>query len=426
MKTNPFEYGNPITHPSQFFGRKNELIRMQDSIRQMRGISVVGERRVGKSSLLKVLSSLKIIQNYKLGKEVVFCFVDLQGFEEISSEEFWKWILEELSGKLPDEYSAEVNAVLDNNSFDTISLRSLFERLMPIKIIFLFDEFETILQNPNFPKAFYGHLRWLSQNCSVAFITATQRELVYHCIDDETKISPFFNTFDNLVLRPFKASECKGLVAHYLKGQGVQFTDPENEKLIEISGGYPEFLQMACSFLYYAYQNGFAEDNGTDRWVYVEDNFRIQLNSHCEYFWDKSEEEEKILLALLALLSEGKHRDISEGKIKNLYPRYKNDLLTLFRRSLILKHNGNYRLFSPVFAEWIVIELTDISQQSEGSLEEWLIEYERSFVERGLERVKDEFRKVNPKYWNLLRKALFLTRDPQPLLDMLHRVGDFI
>ena len=69
MKTNPFEYGNPITHPSQFFGRKNELIRMQDSIRQMRGISVVGERRVGKSSLLKVLSSLEIIQEDKVSAD---------------------------------------------------------------------------------------------------------------------------------------------------------------------------------------------------------------------------------------------------------------------------------------------------------------------------------------------------------------------
>ncbi len=139
MAINPFEYGNPIIHPHQFFGRKNELIRIQDSIRQMRSISIVGERRVGKSSLLRLIFLPEIIQAYELGGDVVFCFADLQGFEEISPEGFWKWMLGELSGKLPEDLKIEVNTILDNTSFDTLSLRSLFEQLASKKIIFLFD-----------------------------------------------------------------------------------------------------------------------------------------------------------------------------------------------------------------------------------------------------------------------------------------------
>jgi len=421
MKTNPFEYGKPITHPQRFFGRKNELIRIQNSIRQMRSISIVGERRVGKSSLLKLLSLPKIIQEYKLGKDVIFCSADMQGFEDIEPEAFWKCMLKELAEKLPEALQTEVNTVLKKNSFDPPSFRALFEKLASKKLIFLFDEFETLLQNPKFSKSFYGHLRWLSQNCPVSFITATCRELVYHCINDETKVSPFFNIFDNLVLRPFNDSESKELITTYLKGHDIQFTEAEKKKLITISGGYPEFLQMASSFLYYAYQNDVAKNSETKRWMSVEDNFRIQLNSHVEYFWNKSGEEEKILLALLVMLSKEKNQRIPEEELKNLYPRYRDDLLTLYNRSLVLKNNGNCQVFSSLFAEWILIELTDISQQGDSSFEEWLTEYKKSFIAKGIDKIGDGFRKINPKYWKLLSKAILLVRDPQFILTLLEK-----
>lgn len=423
MTQNPFEYGTPITHPEQFFGRRTEIARIQDSIRQMRSISVVGERRVGKSSLLNLISLPELIREYDLGDDVIFCFVDLQGFEEISQEEFWRWILRELARKLPESLSGEVSTVLERNCFDTISLRMLFEKLSPKKLIFSFDEFESILQNPRFPKSFYGHLRWLSQNCSVSFITATRRELVYHCIDNVTKTSPFFNIFDNLVLRTFKSHECRELISHYLKDAGLQFSESEIKRLIDLSGGYPEFLQMACAFLFYAHYDENSEGCEAECWRYVEENFQMQLNSHSEYFWDKSEEEERILLALLALLSREKRYYISEEKIKKVYPRYKNDLLTLYTRSLVLKVNGGFRLFSPLFAEWILVELTDISDAGEKSLEEWLHAYKKNFVAKGLDKIEEEFRKVNPRYWNLLFKTLLLVRDPEPLLDIIDKIA---
>ncbi len=420
---NPFEYGTPITHPDLFFGRRTEITRIQDSIRQMRSISIVGERRVGKSSLLNLMASPDLVAEYDLGTDVLFCFVDLQGFEEISPPEFWRWILKELYAKLPDNLALEVYTVLENRNFDTLSLRILFEKLSRKKIIFLFDEFESILQNPQFPRSFYGHLRWLSQNCPVAFITATRRELVYHCIDNSTKTSPFFNIFDNLVLRTFKSQECRELIDHYLSGADIRFTDSEMAKLIDVSGGYPEFLQMACSFLYYAYHDEHSEGSEHERWRYVEDNFRMQLKSHSEYFWDKSEEEERILLALLALLSQTHRHGIPEPKIRKVYPRYKNDLLTLYTRSLVLKVNGGFRLFSSIFAEWILIELTDISKAGEDSLEEWLAAYGKNFVAKGLDKIEEEFRKVNPRYWNLLFKTLLLVREPEPLLDIIDKIA---
>lgn len=318
--------------------------------------------------------------------------------------------------------SLEAQKIAEGKRFDFFTLRPLFEKLRSKKIIFVFDEFETILENPQFTESFYGLLRYLAENCSVAFVTATRKELVYHCFDDETKTSPFFNIFDTLILRPFRESECRELVNTYLKDSEIQFTETEITQLIRLSGSYPAFFQMGCSFLFDAFQTGEMKKDASLRWSYVEDNFRIQMNAHATYFWNKSEEEEKILIALFALLSEKKNQSIPEEKISKLYPRYKNDLLALYSRSLVLKDNGSYRLFSPLFAEWILIELTDISKPGEQSLEEWLTEYDKNTLTKISEKIEDEFRKVNPKYWGLLRKTLLLVRDPEPILDIIDKI----
>ena len=225
------------------------------------------------------------------------------------------------------------------------------------------------------------------------------------------------------MLRTFKSQECRELVDHYLNNADVRFRESEITKLIDVSGGYPEFLQMACSFLYYAYHDEYSEGSEQECWRFVEDNFRVQLKSHSEYFWDKSEEEERILLALLALLSQANRHGIPEQKIRKVYPRYKNDLLTLYTRSLVLKVNGGFRLFSHIFAEWILIELTDISKAGEDSLEEWLAAYGKNFVAKGLDKIEEEFRKVNPRYWDLLFKTLLLVREPEPILDIIDKIA---
>jgi hypothetical protein len=391
-------------------------------------ISIVGERRAGKSSLLKLLTVPKLIKEYDFGEEYLFCSNDLQSLDDIEPAQFWALILSDLASKVPEENLKEkFRAIVETKAFDNLSLRGLFEELKAYKIIFLFDEFETILQNPRFPPSFYGFLRYLTQNCPVAFITATRRELVYHCIDDDTKSSEFFNIFMNLVIKPFTELDCRGLVMTYLQGSGISFTEAEITRMIELSGGYAGFFQIVCTFLFYAYQNEVGKGDETERWLYVLKEFRSEVNPHFVYLWHKSEEEEKILLALMALLLNTTDTGgVSEKKLRDLYPRYGNDLLILENRSLVLRDNGNYRLFSPLFAEWIVIELTDVSQKGSRSLEEWLAEYKKGFVQKGLEtleRIEDGFEKVNPRYWDLLGKTLLLVRDPKPVVELLDKLG---
>jgi len=54
MSTNPFTYGNPISDPARFFGRRAEVEQVYTRLlnAEFESSSIVGERRTGKTSLL--------------------------------------------------------------------------------------------------------------------------------------------------------------------------------------------------------------------------------------------------------------------------------------------------------------------------------------------------------------------------------------
>jgi hypothetical protein len=53
---NPFTNRDPVTNPEDFFGRKDEIATILSRLQSLQCVSIVGERRIGKSSLLYHLS----------------------------------------------------------------------------------------------------------------------------------------------------------------------------------------------------------------------------------------------------------------------------------------------------------------------------------------------------------------------------------
>src|SRR5262245_30537177 len=50
---NPFGNRQPVSSPGQFYGRERELQALADKLRRGQSVSLVGSRRIGKSSLLQ-------------------------------------------------------------------------------------------------------------------------------------------------------------------------------------------------------------------------------------------------------------------------------------------------------------------------------------------------------------------------------------
>lgn len=66
---NPFIYGKPILDPDRFCGRAEEVRRVFACQRKAESVSIVGERRIGKISLLEYIEDQGVREKHGLGLE---------------------------------------------------------------------------------------------------------------------------------------------------------------------------------------------------------------------------------------------------------------------------------------------------------------------------------------------------------------------
>ena len=86
MTSNPFTFGNPIREPSRFYGRSEDLRQIVNRLRSSahESTSVVGERRIGKTSLLKHLDTSEVAVELGLApEEYCMVYIDFQGLTDI-------------------------------------------------------------------------------------------------------------------------------------------------------------------------------------------------------------------------------------------------------------------------------------------------------------------------------------------------------
>ena len=62
IQPNPFFYGGVIEERHLFINRRFEVIEIYEAVLASASVSVVGERRVGKSSLLRYLADPEVAQ----------------------------------------------------------------------------------------------------------------------------------------------------------------------------------------------------------------------------------------------------------------------------------------------------------------------------------------------------------------------------
>jgi hypothetical protein len=211
MSTNPFTFGNPIRDPARFYGRSEDIRQIVNRLRSSahESTSVVGERRIGKTSLLKHLDTPEVARELGLPPEE-FCmiYIDFQGLTDITPQRFWQRVLRKMERSIcvPD-LIPEIKELREQEDFDLFDLEDLFEVITDsgLTIVLLLDEFEYVTQNPNFGSDFFGGLRALAIHQNMPLVTATRRELIDLCHSEELKGSPFFNIFANVRI-PVKQS----------------------------------------------------------------------------------------------------------------------------------------------------------------------------------------------------------------------------
>ena len=304
MNTNPFTFGNPIRDPSRFYGRKREISQIINRLLSSahESTSIVGERRIGKTSLLNYLSNPEVAKDLGLSDDFCLLYIDFQGLTDITPQRFWRWVLQQLALAIKSKLLIrDINLLIKQEKFDLFDLKDLFKKVNGegLIVVLFMDEFEYVTQNPRFNIDFYGGLRALAIHHNLALVTATRRELIDLCHSEEIKGSPFFNIFANVVLRSFPQQEVEEFIEGYVGGTESTFTPEEKGVVARVGGGHPFFMQIAGFYLFEEKTLNPDSDLLLER---VTSNFDQQAAPHFSYLWSHCSESEKItLLATMAL-----------------------------------------------------------------------------------------------------------------------------
>ncbi len=296
MYHNPYLNRVAIRDPRQFYGRRREIAKIFSRIGASRpqSISIVGDRRIGKSSLLNQIYHPEIrAQHLDPSVEYVFLFVDLQQRRHIAPDDLFLDIFAQLAEALGEE---AVEGIAP--SFD--GMRKMLARLRTAgrRLIILFDEFDAVTTNRRFDLDFYSFLRALANNYDVAYVTSSNRDLQELCHTAMIADSPFFNIFTNVYLRAFSQAEARQLIAEPSMAAGVPL-EPYARDVVDIAGYFPFFLQIACSSYFDALVEGAGADNRLRR--AAEELFLDEARGHFRFIWEHLDGDHRDVLRTLVV-----------------------------------------------------------------------------------------------------------------------------
>ena len=295
---NPFFHRGAIRRASDYFGRNDTIAEVLGLLRNGQSVSIIGARRIGKSSLLLHLCRDAVRAGFGLdGAKALFVMVDCQ----------------ELGGSPPEEvYDALYTGVVDsaenaNLTVPTVdgpgTYRTLDRALNKVTqqgatVVVLLDEFELLAANEQLGPHFFARLRGLTTKYGLAYITASQRPLYAITADEKVLSSPFFNIFVTLQLGLFSDEEARGLINQRLEKTDVKFDDALTSYLIELVGAHPFFLHVAGYHTFQTLHQGHTLSSTDDRRE-IDAAVEIESASHQQYLWNNLEEDERYCLATL-------------------------------------------------------------------------------------------------------------------------------
>lgn len=293
---NPFFHRGAIRRLQEFHGREREISQVLGLLRNGQSVSLIGPRRIGKSSLLLHLSRPEVREAFQLSPpKALFVLVDCQELGGSPPEEVYE-------GLLIGVREAAQSAGTSLSSLDTAagSYRALDRAINQIyrqggTVVFLLDEFELLAANPYLTPYFFARLRGLTTKYGLAYLTASQRPLFEITADEHILSSPFFNIFVTLPLGLYTPEESQNLFSVRLRDTSLSFSPELIAHLLWLVGPHPFFLHIAG---YHAFQALLRGTLRQDRLSLIDAPVEIEAESHLSYLWQNLNAEDRYALAI--------------------------------------------------------------------------------------------------------------------------------
>jgi hypothetical protein len=335
---NPFFHRGAIRRVEDFVGREAELNQMLGLLRNGQSVSLIGPRRIGKSSLLLQLSHAAVREPFRLNPpHALFVLLDCQELAGSPPEEVYELLY---AGLLDAASQAGLNV---DTAAEPGTYRALDRALQQVYqqgtgVVVLLDEFELLAANQHLTPYFFARLRGLTTKYGLAYLTASQRPLFAITAEEAVLSSPFFNIFVTLPLGLFSEAEARELFRQRLARTTVAIPPELINYLLRLVGYHPFFLHIGG---YHAVQAlimgelaarpGAALAEADFHWL--DGPIELEAESHLGYLWQNLTPEEQHVLA------------IADGPIESLRQ--------LEQQCLLQRIDGAYRYSSEILRRFV-------------------------------------------------------------------------
>jgi serine/threonine protein kinase len=293
---NPYLNRVMIKSAEDFIGRQQEVKRIFARLNATPpgSISIVGERKIGKSSLLNhVYMQAQRQKHLDQPEKMVMVFLDFQEQKAMSMEAFVRLLLTMVTLELRGRVD------LAGCAPDLNGIKDMVQRheAAGLRLAILLDEFDIVTTNPNFGLEFFSFLRFLANHYDVAYLTSSGRDLQMLCHTREISDSPFFNIFSTMRLSVFQREEALELIRVPSERVGLPLA-PHAEQILALAGRFPFFLQMACSHAveYLDEHPGSVEPDFGE----IRRRFAQEAWLHYRYIWDGFDQHQRSALLRMA------------------------------------------------------------------------------------------------------------------------------
>jgi len=326
-----------IENIKDFYGRQELIEEISHRLTSGQSVSIYGERKMGKTSLLKYLFNEGIKQvPLPNPNQVNILYETFAGKQDTTVEIFLQGLYEDLSRNMNLPVDSEK---MDKNVFNKFIAESHHGGK---HFIFFFDEIDAASENSAFDHNFFSFLRSLADKYNVQYIIAS-RKSIKQLIRENNVASPFNGLFSgNLFkLEVFDREEAEGF-CRKLSRDALAGDTIASEIIVRLAGRHPFLIRLA---FYHAVNLSIKSKENRPDYDRLKSIF--EKESYHAYFldiWSHLETTERRLLKNISLKTPLDRLKFSE---KEMIDDFKNKGL------LFQDEKENYIFFNGYFEEFV-------------------------------------------------------------------------
>ncbi|MEA1910909.1 MAG: ATP-binding protein [Spirochaetota bacterium] len=363
----PFISGKFVTG-NDFCGRKEELSILKTHINSNGRVCLIGERRVGKSSLIhecvRQISEKKIlyIDFWTVRNIDDVCKKILQGIISYEKKQsFLIKIIKQFSYLRPtfsfDQNTGQANIGFSSDSpkMTVASLEELLDLIESLtKHVVVFDEFQDVAQISENEKVFATMRSKIQSHTKIPYIFAGSIRNKMIDIFTDYK-SPFYKTAICMNIHPIKRGLFVEFIVKRFSKNGKRKVSSEVVNYIfDLCYEIPGDIQQLCIYTWMESEENSEISEETVKIALL--NMFSMLKSSYEKIYDSLSNQQILFIKTLSLCHDGssniskKFLRLSQIDLTQSAAKAANSLI---KKKIILKENKIYRFSDPFFKEWV-------------------------------------------------------------------------